>query len=99
MNPNIQKKIDAVLDRVKDPQSGMTAAQMGLVEKVRVSEKMNILTIFYAPMGKSKACCSVLNMAVLSEIETAMEKEFKKEFPGFIIKSANAGGKEPLQAG
>jgi len=96
MNIHIQKKIDAVLERIKDPQSGMNAAQLGLVEKIRVSEKRNILTIFFNPMGKTKACCSVLNMAVLSDIEREMEAEFRKEFPGYFIKSANA---EDIPAG
>ncbi len=96
MNPEIQKKIDAILDRVKDPQSGMSAAHMGLVAKIRVSEKMNQMTIFFNTLGKSNACCSALNMAVLSDIETEMAEEFSKEFPNFIIQSATADAADTL---
>ena len=94
MDKRIQKKIDGILDRVKEEQSGMSAAELGMVQKIRHNEKEKRLTIFLAPTGRQKACCSVMNMAFLEKLENQIKKEFENEFPGFSIRFANAGGTE-----
>ena len=86
----IQEKIDGVLDRVKDSGSGLTLAQLGLVKKVRVNEEQKKLVLFMEGMATPKACCAVMNLAVLNDIEARMKAEFQKEFPGFEICLANA---------
>lgn len=86
---DIQKKLDDILDRVKEEQSGMSLAQLGLVQRIRHHEKEKRLTLFLKPMGRSKACCSVMNMAFLENLEKKIEMEFKKEFPGFSLGFAN----------
>ncbi len=90
MEADVQKKIDSVLGRIKDSQSGMTIAQMGLVQKIRHSEENRRLIVFMNHMGKSKACCSVLNMAILADLEKEMEVELKKEFPWFSVRFTDA---------
>ncbi len=45
MNSIMKEKIDSVLDRVKDPESDLSVAQLGLVKKVRYSEDNKLLYI------------------------------------------------------
>lgn len=85
MNPIVQNKIDAVLDRVKDKQSGLSIAELGLVQKIRYNESNRKLIVFMNRLGKSKACCSVLNLAILSELEHEIKQELRKEFPWFRV--------------
>ena len=90
MDQKIQKKIDDILDRVTEEQSGMTAAQLGVVQKIRIHEKEKRLTLFFNPIGRAKACCSVINMAFLENLENQIKHEFEKEFRQFSIRFANA---------
>ncbi len=46
MNNDMKKRIDAVLDRVKDPESGLSVSELGLVTKLRYSEEHSHLYIF-----------------------------------------------------
>lgn len=86
---DVQTKIDAVLDRVKDKQSGLTVAELGLVKKIRFVKNSRRMIICFATMGKSKACCSVLNMAILSDLEKALRDEFQILFPDHLIQFRN----------
>ena len=90
MDKGVQEKINSVLGRIKDSQSGMSVAEMGLVQKIRHSEENRRLIVFMNRMGKSKACCSVLNMSILADLEKEMEQELRKEFPWFSVKFADA---------
>ncbi len=85
MDSIIQKKIDEVLDGIQDPQTGLTIAQLGLVEKIRYVEKRRKLIVFLNRLGKSKACCTALNMALMADLENAIKEGLKAEFPQFSI--------------
>jgi metal-sulfur cluster biosynthetic enzyme len=85
MDDIIQKKIDRVLDRIKDPQSGMTIAQLGLVGKIRYVEKSRKLIVFLNRLGKGKTCCATLNIVLLADFETAIKESLETEFPQFSI--------------
>ena len=90
MEKTVQDKIDFILDRVKEEQSGMSAAQLGIVQKVRFHEGKKGITIFLHPMGRMKSCCSVMNMMFLENLENLMKEAFNQEFPGFSIQFVNA---------
>jgi len=85
MDDIIQKKIDRVLDRIKDPQSGMTIAQLGLVGKIRYVEKCRKLIVFLNRLGKGKTCCAALNIVLLADFETAIKEGLETEFLQFSI--------------
>jgi metal-sulfur cluster biosynthetic enzyme len=42
----MKEKIDRVLDTVKEPETGLTMAQLGFVERVRYYEEKKKLTVF-----------------------------------------------------
>ena len=89
MDKIIQEKIDRVLGSILDPQTGMTIAQLGLVGKIRHVEKEQKLIVFFNRLGYTKACCAALNMAMLSDFETAIKQGLMAEFPGLSVEFSN----------
>ncbi|WP_299976685.1 hypothetical protein [Desulfobacula sp.] len=85
MEDKIQEKIDRVLDRIQDPQTGMAMSQLGLVEKIRYVEKRRKLIVFFNCLGHSKACCAALNMVLLGDFETEIKAGLEAEFPQFSV--------------
>lgn len=87
MDPETQRKIDAALSRVKEPQSDVPIVDLGLVSKVRYSEKDKSIELTLAigyPAGHCPACLAV-NDVIGIGIQRRADEEFRKEFPGFAI--------------
>ena len=82
-------RIDSVLDRVKEPESGLSIAQIGLVKRIRYSEKKNKLLVFTKAIAQTHACCTMLVLAQQSQILNLIEEEFKEEFPEHWIELVN----------
>lgn len=83
----MKQKIDSVLDRVKDLESDLSVAQLGLVKKVRYSEEQNLLYVFTDFVSRQPGCitCAGIAMAVSAIILKKLEAEFQKEFPEMTI--------------
>ena len=57
----MKEKIDRVLDTVKEPETGLTMAQLGFVERVRYNEEKKKLTVFSCNLKPNrKVCCTVM---------------------------------------
>lgn len=87
MNPEMIKKIDAVLDRVKDPESGLSVLHLGLIKRVRFSEaqkKLFVFTDFQSHMPDCKACVFIAKL-VADTIIRDLDAEFSLEFPDIEI--------------
>jgi metal-sulfur cluster biosynthetic enzyme len=87
IDPEMAEKIDSILERVKDPESGLSVARLGLVEKVRYNEEKKEMYIFTDFLSHRPGCltCVGIAMAIMSTIRTDLEEEFKKEFPNLVI--------------
>jgi metal-sulfur cluster biosynthetic enzyme len=87
IDPEMAEKIDSILERVKDPESGLSVARLGLVEKVRYNEEKKEMYIFTDFLSHRPKCltCAGIAMAIMSTIRTDLEEEFKKEFPHLVI--------------
>ena len=86
MDTEITRKIDAVLERVKEPESGLSVAQLGLVERLRYNEKdkkLSVFTCFIKP--NHHYCCTVLQGLLISGVLNALTEEFQKEFPDLSV--------------
>ena len=80
------KKIDAVLERVREPESNLTIAQLGLVKRLRYSEKHNKLTVFMnSVLNSHKYCCTIMQGCLLYGTIKSLTGEFQKEFPDLSI--------------
>lgn len=87
MDPEVKKKIDAALGRIKEPQSELPITDLGLVRNIRYSEKEMALEISLAvgyPSGHCPACAAI-NSVVEKTIERLVKEEFGREFPGYRI--------------
>jgi metal-sulfur cluster biosynthetic enzyme len=89
MDQEMTKKIDAVLERVKEPESGLSMAELGLVSRLRYSDKLKKLAVFTSPLKPSrKHCCTVIQGLLIKGTLERLTEEFKKEFPDLTIELA-----------
>lgn len=87
MSPEMIKKIDAALDRVKDPESGLPVSRLGLVKRVRYSEphkKLYVFTDFQSHMPDCKTCVFIAKL-VADTIIRNLAVEFNLEFPDLDV--------------
>ncbi len=86
MTPEMKQKIDAVLDRVKEPVTGLSVAQLGLVERLRYSESQKKMFVFLNAVNRRvPKCCKIIQGLLLSDIQNALTEAFQKEFPELTI--------------
>ena len=87
MDAGMIARIEAILEKVKDPESGLSVAQLGIVKKVRYSADPGILYLFTDFGSHRPGCvtCAGIAMALSATILKNLEKEFRKEFPGLEI--------------
>ena len=83
------KKIDNVLERVIEKESNLSVAQLGLVERVRYSEKQNKLYVFTKAIHSTHGCCTLLALVQQSDTLQDLEEQFKKEFPEHWVQIVN----------
>ncbi|MQY77419.1 MAG: hypothetical protein GH155_07325 [Spirochaeta sp.] len=90
MNPEMIKKLDKVLARVKDPQSELPLNRLDFVERFRYSENQNTLYVFLDFSGLLRGCiaCAGISIDILSRINSTLKRELKNEFPNIWIKLA-----------
>ena len=86
MTPIMKQKIDAVLDRVKEPETGLSVAQLGLVERLRYKASEQTLSVMLSDVNRGQhTCCIIIQGLILSSVLNALTAEFKKEFPDLTI--------------
>jgi len=85
MDKEMIKRIDAVLERVKDPESMLSMAELGWVQKVRYNERNKKLYVFTNSLGPGKKCCTVIAGLLLSSTVKSLTKELEKEFPDLAV--------------
>ena len=82
----MKEKIDRVLDTVKEPETGLTMAQLGFVERVRYSAENRKLTVFSANLKPNrKVCCTVMQGLLISGTIRSLTEAFQKEFPDLAV--------------
>jgi len=93
MNAEWTKKVDAILDRVRDPESGLPISQLGIVTKVRLSEQGKMLYIFLDTYGHMPNCvtCAAIAETILVGITRDLKAAFEEAFPGLEVQILPAG--------
>lgn len=83
----MRRRIDGVLERVKDPESGYSVARLGLVERVRYNAEKRELYVFTEFNSHQPACMACVGIAavVINGIRRSMQEEFEAEFPDLTI--------------
>jgi metal-sulfur cluster biosynthetic enzyme len=86
MDSVMKEKIDRVLDTVKEPETGLTMAQLGFVERVRYHEEKKKLTVFSCNLKPNhKYCCTVIQGLLISGTINSLTEAFQKEFPDLAV--------------
>jgi metal-sulfur cluster biosynthetic enzyme len=86
MDSLMKEKIDRVLDTVKEPETGLTMAQLGFVERVRYNEEKKKLTVFSCNLKPNhKACCTVMQGLLIAGTINSLTDAFQKEFPDLAV--------------
>lgn len=86
MAPEMIRKIDTVLDRVKEPESNLSVGELGIIQKFRYNENKWALYIFANTYSSRKACCFLITKLIESEVMNRVKNELKKEFPDLAIR-------------
>jgi metal-sulfur cluster biosynthetic enzyme len=83
ISPEMKRKIETVLKRVREPETGRSVGELNLVSRLRYSEKEKILQIFMNIGDPRSTClvCSIVNEQLRSSIEREVLEEMGKEFP------------------
>ena len=87
MDPEMTQRIDAILGRVKDPESGLSLDRLGVVTRVRFNEEKREMYLFTNFPGHLPTCntCRGIAVAIMSSIMRNLKEEFEKEFPDITI--------------
>jgi metal-sulfur cluster biosynthetic enzyme len=86
MDSAMKVKIDRVLDTVKEPETGLSMAQLGFVQRVRYNpdrKKLIVLSCNLKPNHKS--CCTVLQGLLISSTIISLTEAFQKAFPDLEV--------------
>ena len=79
------RKIDSILERVKEPESNLSVGELGIIQKFRYNENKRALYVFANTYGTPKACCFVITKLIEAEVMKRVKNELKKEFPELAI--------------
>ncbi len=87
MNPEMIRKIDAILARIKDPESGLSLDRLGVVTRVRYNEMKREMYLFTDFTDHFPGCftCRAIALAITSSLMRDLKREFEKEFPDISI--------------
>ncbi|OHD80803.1 MAG: hypothetical protein A3J97_16805 [Spirochaetes bacterium RIFOXYC1_FULL_54_7] len=88
LDRSISAKFDAILANVKEPQSELSLADLGLVSKLTyyAADKTIVAHMNFAPAaGAECPACSLINDMMKSSIERDLKLAILAEFPGWIV--------------
>jgi metal-sulfur cluster biosynthetic enzyme len=86
MDAAMKEKIDTILDTVKEPETGLTMAQLGFVERIRYIEAQKKLTVFSSSLkANRKLCCTVMQGLLISGTKKSLTEAFQKAFPDLAV--------------
>lgn len=84
----MKKKLSDLLNTVKEPKSGLTLQQLGIIEGIKHEPVTNKLIVVTDPVITSKACCMIFNMYEVGELEDMIASKLNQEFPGISVEFA-----------
>jgi len=86
MDSAMKEKIDSVLDTVKEPETGLSMAQLGFVQRVRYNPDKKKLIVFSSNLKPNhKFCCTVIQGLLISSTITSLTEAFQKAFPDLEV--------------
>ena len=84
----MKKKLQSVLERVKEPETNLAISELGLVERFRYYPEQKKLSVFLNALRPGKVCCSIISSLLLSSTLKDLMNELQKEFPDLYLERA-----------
>lgn len=86
-DPSVQARIDEILSRLRDPESGLTLAELNLVRRVRVAEeeRMIYLDVPFDDHAPGCLACAGIAMTIIQGIRRDLRQAFGEAFPGYTV--------------
>ena len=87
MDPEMVRKIDGVLSRVKEPETLLSVAELNLVSRVtysKIYDKLVVETDITTPRFPC-AVCGLITRTIRDSIHRQLEEEFRRVFPGVNV--------------
>jgi len=87
MDQKVKKKLDAVLENVKDPESNLPIGDLGVIEKFRYSEEGSTIYVFTKFNSHRPACmtCVGISMAIENTLYRLIKEELNRQFSDFKV--------------
>jgi metal-sulfur cluster biosynthetic enzyme len=87
MDKSTAQSFDAVLERVRDPESNLPVSQLGIISRFRYSEDEKTIYVFtdYASHRPGCLTCTGISAAIEHGINRRLQEELQQEFPGFSV--------------
>jgi metal-sulfur cluster biosynthetic enzyme len=87
MDPEMKRKIDLVLGRVKEPETMMSVLDLNAVQKVSYSAtEKKLLVVMDNPESRQKCFCSgMVTASVRRTLMRELAAEFELEFPELAV--------------
>ena len=85
IDDSMKQKLDAALDTVKEPESGLSVGEIGLVQKFRYVSSKKTLYVYRNPIAPSKGCCIIMSNMLLAATQKNFLDALKASFPELTI--------------
>jgi metal-sulfur cluster biosynthetic enzyme len=87
MDPEMRKKIDAILARVKEPETRRSVGDLNLVKRVRYSASRQTFELFLDIANPRTSCfvCGIVTTTIQRTLERELQEAFEQEFPGCSV--------------
>lgn len=85
MNTKMKQKLQAVLDKIKEPETDLSVSELGLVERIRYDQENGKLVVFLNTVRPGPVCCSILGGFLLSTTKRNLSAELERTFPGLPV--------------
>lgn len=87
LDHSVKAKFDSVLDRVKEGQSELSLAELGLVKKISYHEKEKTIIAHLNVPDQRLECmaCAAVNGFVVEHITRDLKAALETEFPGWTV--------------
>lgn len=87
MTEEMKRKIDSVLERVKEPETFRSVSELGLVGKVSYSDAKKKLLVVLDIEEPRHPCfvCGVVTATIRRSLMRDLKTEFEKEFPALTV--------------
>jgi len=92
LDSSIKAKFDAVLAEVKEPQSELTLAELGIVKKFsyHAPERTIVVHLHFKTPSYECPACFAANEFVINGIERNLKTALEAQFDGWEIRFASA---------